>query len=264
MAILTSDNLYTALSASQRRPVIKASLSTTLGRTTSLWTAGGFPSAGVAPAATANAIPNSTTLGALPFTNPTGGPLSYLAAAMGFSSSTAGTLIVYDRVLHSAGLNGTVITAQSTTGSTADRGDHIGNQLFIEGYTALGSTATNVVASYTNAAGVAGRTTVSQPLFASFPVAAMQGLPLQAGDTGVRSVESVTLSASTLTAGSFGVTVVRELARVPIVTANIPAMLDALALGMPVFADNACLSFAFVSTSGVTGAVQGLISIAQG
>jgi hypothetical protein len=44
-------------------------------------------------------------------------------------------------------------------------------------------------------------------------------LPLQAaGDTGVQSIQSVTLAASTLTAGSFGATMAHPIAAIPINT----------------------------------------------
>ena len=134
----------------------------------------------------------------------------------------------------------------------------------LECYSALGASASSVTCSYTNQAGTSGRTTVSQAMIASLPANTLVPLVLQSGDTGVQAVASVTLSATTGTAGNFGVTLMRELARIPIILANLPASLDAIALGMPVIPDNACLAFAFVSTTTSTGAVQGLVALAQG
>lgn len=264
MAILTSDNLYAALAAAQRRQVMKASVTAVAGRTMSLWTAAGFPSAGFAPGTAGLTIPNSASLGAIPFTNPTGGKSSYLAAALGFSSTIAGTLIVYDRIAHSSALSGIVTGAQAVGGSALTRGgDDIGTQLFLECYSALGATASNVTCSYTNQDGTAGRTTVSQAMIASLPANTLVPLTLQSGDTGVEAVASVTLSASTGTAGNFGVTLMRELARIPIILANLPVSMDAIGLAMPVIPDDACLALAFVSSTTSTGQVQGLLSIAQ-
>lgn len=264
MAILTSDDLYAGLSAAQRRQLVKASVAAVAGRTMSLWTSAGFPTAGAAPGAAAIAIPTSATTGALPFSNP-GSGASYLAAAIGFSSTVSGTLIVYDRIAHSSALSGTVATAQTVGGSALTRGgDHIGTRLFLECYSALGASASNVTCSYTNQAGTSGRTTVSQAMIASLPANTLVPLVLQSGDTGVQAVASVTLSATTGTAGNFGVTLMRELARIPVFLANVPTSHDAIALGMPVIPDNACIAFAYVSTTTSTGVVQGLLSIAQG
>lgn len=264
MAILTSDDLYAALAAAQRRQIMKASVTAVAGRTMSLWTAAGFPTAGAAPGAAALAIPTRATQGAMPFNNPPGGMSTYLAAALGMVSTIAGTLILYDRIGHSSALSGIVNTAQTVGGATVNRGDdHVGTQLFLECYSALGATASNVTVSYTNQAGTSGRTTVSQAMIASLPASTLVPLTLQSGDTGVQAVASVTLSASTGTAGNFGVTLMRELARIPVPLANLPVNLDAIGLAMPVIPDDACIAFAFVSSTTSTGQVQGLLSIAQ-
>jgi hypothetical protein len=73
-----------------------------------------------------------------------------------------------------------------------------------------------VTVSYTNQAGVSGRTTAVQAIGGSgnSSTGRMIFLPLQAGDTGVRSVESVTLIATTGTAGNFGVALFKILGAV--------------------------------------------------
>jgi hypothetical protein len=83
-------------------------------------------------------------------------------------------------------------------------------------YSAIGGTATTVTVSYTNQAGVLGRTTAIQAIGGSGNSTAgrLIFLPLQAGDTGVRSVESVTLAATTGTAGNIGVTLFKILGAV--------------------------------------------------
>jgi hypothetical protein len=74
----------------------------------------------------------------------------------------------------------------------------------------IGSTQTTGTISYTNQAGTAGQTgrfgTIGSTTHRFY------FCTLDSGDTGVRSVESVTLVTSTGTAGNFGVTLYRPLA----------------------------------------------------
>src|SRR5260221_676626 len=110
----------------------------------SLWTAAGNPGAGAAQGSAAGAVPTSVTAGALPFTNPTSGN-SYLARL--FASSTVpGTLILYDRLVHTSTLSGTVTTAQTVASVALTRPDALGTntELFMEAYTALGATSNTI------------------------------------------------------------------------------------------------------------------------
>jgi hypothetical protein len=126
-----------------------------------------------------------------------------------------GVGMLYDRLSHQSGLDGTVTTPQTTNLPTAaltryTSGD--GVVIMVSIYLGVGATPTTITASYTNQAGTSGRTTeagvLGGPSFAG-PGATILGL--QAGDTGVRSVESVTLAGSTGSAGNFGVTLMKPL-----------------------------------------------------
>jgi hypothetical protein len=88
-----------------------------------------------------------------------------------------------------------------------------GNRIFLEIYSVVGTTPTTVTASYTNENGVSGRTTQAVTFGGSGKreVGRMIYLPFQAGDFGARSVQSVTVLATTGTAGDFGVTIVRPI-----------------------------------------------------
>jgi hypothetical protein len=79
-------------------------------------------------------------------------------------------------------------------------------------HSALGSTATTATLNYTNQSGTAGRT--SQPIVvpASTSARGILVFCLQDGDTGVRSVEGLTLAGSTGTAGNFGVLLFKPIA----------------------------------------------------
>jgi hypothetical protein len=181
----------------------------------SLWTFDGQPSAGVAPGGTA-VVPTNTTAGGLQQVDPTGGRQKWLHAMVNWLTNAQCTVLLYDRLLHISGLSGTVTSAQSVGGSiTRYTGSEAwNNQAWIEVYSPLGATATTLSMNYTdesgNAATSTNLTTIGGVAFSeqcrTWPIA------LAAGDTGVRGVTDVTLTATTGTAGDFGITIVRPLA----------------------------------------------------
>lgn len=127
-----------------------------------------------------------------------------------------GRLWICDRLSHQGGLSGTVTTAQTTNLPTAALTRYTSGEGVIAGleiYTGVGATVSSATASYTNQAGTAGRTTVATTFGGgNFNVAnRIIPLPLAAGDTGVRAVASVTVPATTGTAGNFGVTLFKPL-----------------------------------------------------
>lgn len=124
------------------------------------------------------------------------------------------TGILIDRLSHTGGLSGTVTTAQTTNLPTAalptrETGGE-GVMAALQIYTILGNTDTAWTVSYTNQAGTAGRT--GKGFFSSTPfVSGIHPIQLEGTDSGVRSVESVTLTSSTLTAGNFGIVLYKPL-----------------------------------------------------
>ena len=262
MAITSTDQLLAA--SKQLKSFGKVSMAAkAAGTFQSLWTAAGLPTAGVAAGTATGLAPTSATAGALPFVNPSSG-LSYLSK-IGNSQQTVGTLILYDRLVHTSTLNGTLTTAQTVNSAALTRhttGEDV--ELFLEVYTATGATASNVTISYTNSAGVAGRTTPAVAMQVTPVAGQMLPIPLQSGDTGIRSVQSVTLSSSTATAGNFGITLVKRIAEIPITVAGTGVVLDPFALGFPEIENNACLSFMVVTSTTSTGFITGTINIAQG
>lgn len=184
------------------------------GRWYSGWQMNGAPSGGAAPGGTAR-NPTSATAGALPFTNPGGGRTKLITALLARAQVAAQFLLV-DRLADISGLSGTSTSAQATTGLSVSRytgAASVGNMVALEIYTAIGATGTTVKMSYTNQAGTAGQISPLTAIGASGDngQARTIWMPLAQGDTGVRSVESVTLTATTGTAGDFGVTIFRPL-----------------------------------------------------
>ena len=131
MAITTIDQLVSALgNTSQTLLVNKASITSQVaGGYTSLFRATGAPGQGAIPSTAA--VCDNTLLGGLTFTNPTSGLSSYLARANLCCSNAASEILIYDRLAHMGGLNGTLTTAQTAgvdcTVTTSNMANRIGN-----------------------------------------------------------------------------------------------------------------------------------------
>jgi hypothetical protein len=227
----------------------------------SLWTTAGQPGAGAAAGSVNGAIPTSATPGAIPFTDPVA-LISYLAK-FAIASSTTGTLILYDRLWHDSALSATVATVQSITQPAVTRPDALGVdvELWAEIYTATTAAAT-ATALYTDQDGNASQSATASIIAASV-AGQMFPFSLASGDSGVRSVQSVQLSGS-MTAGAWGLTLLRRLAEIPIGLAGVGNVYDTIALGMPRIYDSACLALMLMATGTAFGPVMGSIEIIQG
>lgn len=193
----------------QRAELSKTSLVNPVGRLSSLWINTNLN----ASAPTTAAIPTNATTGSFGQKDSSG--VQRLMQS-GQGSQSFNQIIICDRLSHQGGLSGTAVGAQTTNLPTAALTRYTsGEQVFlgIEIYSDIGATPRTVAASYTNQAGVSGRTTQPAVIGGTdfLEAGRILVLNLQAGDTGVRAVASVTLSASTGTVGNFGVTLFRPL-----------------------------------------------------
>lgn len=236
----------------------KNSLTTVGGRCYSFWASAPF--AGAAP--TTAAVPTNATTGALGELNSSG---IQRLAQMEISQRNGGYVMVCDRLSHQGGLSGIVTTAQTTNLPTAALTRYTsGEGVFVglEIYTQIGTTATTVSVSYTDQSGNAGNTSESCVIGSTqFREAGrMLMIPLTAGDTGVRSVQSVTVLATTGTAGNFGVTLFKPLFVVPMPAAGGQQILADSVLGlcgnMPEIVSNACLFYVYVANTTSSGVMQ--------
>lgn len=259
------DELVAALATSEIIPFHKGSIGSAANNFTSLWRVAGQPGTGVLPSTGAGDAPTKATAGAISsWTNSAGANTAFLANICA-STDDLGNWTLYDRLVHTSGLNGTVITSQTINSTALTRyTDGVGVEAFLEVYTTLGGTSRTATISYTNQAGVSGRTgtcvTGTSP-----PAGRMIPFLLEGGDTGVRSIQSLILSATTGVAGDFGVTLVRRLADAPFggLAYNSPPR-DAFDLGMPEVQDDACLALMGLTAAATVGPVVGFINIAQG
>jgi hypothetical protein len=205
---------------SDNRQGSAAGAATVAGQWTSLWNFNKSPGGqGAAPGSTAR-NPTEATTGALGQSDPGGGRQKRLGG-WGAFSSVAGNYQLYDRLADISGLNATTTTAQTITGLSVTRytgTSSVGNEIWLEIYTIIGTTATTITVEYTNQAGTTGRTSQAVAFGGTGRREATRliKVPLAAGDTGVRAVTNVDLVASTGTAGDFGVTIARPIAMLPV------------------------------------------------
>jgi hypothetical protein len=176
-------------------------------------------------------------------------------------------MMVVDLLNVSGGLNGTLTTAQTTNLPTAALTRYTSGEGVMAGiviYTIIGTTATTVTISYTNSAGTSGRTSTATTFGGGFyrEVGLLIPIPLQAGDTGIRSIESVTVAGTTGTAGNFGVCLYKPLAMISLESATGVMPLDSVSTGCIIGSlceihPDACLTVsAFtVVNFGITGAL---------
>jgi hypothetical protein len=270
MTITTGDGLIAARGASIVLPIQRATIANAAaGQLFSTWrSTGPLPAQGAIPGAAA--IPTRTTSGALAtiggaWTNPTAPAVTYVDR-VALNSSIANRIVLFDRLVHMGGLNGTLTTsqtvntpalparAQSTTGE--------GLEWFLEWYTDTGGTGVNCTVTYTRADGTGGRTFVIA-LGATIRAGRLVPIVPTAGDVAIKSVESVQLSATTGAAGSFGITCGRRLpVSAGIVLANTAAPQQAGLLER--IQDDACLWPVVECSTTSTGQITGEITMVQG
>lgn len=150
--------------------------------------------------------------------------------------------------------------ARDTSASTNGAGIYLA--LECSSATTNGAPITNTTVSYTNSAGTSGRTAT----LASYPATAVVGtwvpLSLQAGDTGVRSVQSITLGTSYVS-GAIHLVAWRFVADLATPTANVAAAANFTSLGLPVVWDSSVLQLVYWPTGTALGAIAGSCSFAQ-
>jgi hypothetical protein len=204
----------------------------------SFWGLGGFPPAGSFDTTLNGVTLTSPVTGQLPFTDPASGN-AYLARLQAVSNFP-GTLILADRLWHNGGYTITSTSAQNSTTPTWPARDVAGSTngdgvlLACEISADTGAGTPTITVGYTNQSGTASRsaTNIVATESAGTTTNFFYPIGLQAGDTGVQSLQSVTLSASWVS-GTMNMVAYRELARMEITQIGKQFSADALTLGMP-------------------------------
>lgn len=273
------DNLVKALGNNSSRIVLdKASIaSQTANSYCSLWRATGQPGQGAIPTVVATC--NNTTVGTIGFNQQTSPSTSYGAYLEIATGNAAMTMELHDRLANMGNLNGTLTTAQSvnldlstllsTDNINVRKGDanYSDVQWWLEWYTATGVTAVTATITVTYNDGTTGNLSVLS-LAATRPASHMIPLnsliPSAQSGKFIRGIVSVTLSATTGTAGNFGVTVTRPRMTLSSPFANFKFIADWAQLGLPeIYNSSAIFPIVLTSTTS-TGTVRGGGKIAHG
>lgn len=252
------------------RQIIKGGLGTQqLGRGRTTWATAGLPAAGSYDNTLNGVALTGPVVGQIDLTDPVGGARTYLAALQA-AGNIEGTLMLLDRLWHNGGYTITATTAQLSTTPTWPARDIAGSTngdgvlLFAELSAGAGAAAPTITCSYTNQAGTPGRTGTNIWATANSPATGSTYLiGLDSGDTGVRSLESVTLSTSWLS-GTMNMVAARLIAMLDVRSPAQTSALDAITGAFPRLYDGSVpyLLWFPSATSGVN--LSAALSWAQG
>lgn len=269
MTITTREELINALGNNSSRIVIdKASIANAAaGQVFSLWRATGLPGQGAIP--TTAAVCTSALTGAFGFANQSAGIGSYIAWMFGTTGNSASSIEIHDRLAHMGGLSGIVTTAQGALTLTGLAAERLGDtnysdvQWWLEWYTDTGATGVNATVNVTYNDDTTGNLTAFA-LGATARASRMFPLTSAAAGKFIKSVNSVTLSATTGTAGNFGITATRPRTAVNFPVANFTQVFDWAQLGLPTVPNDSCLMMIMTCSTTSTGTVRGGGKIAHG
>lgn len=271
MSINSTDQLVAAISGGKTTRYdfnkITGTAAYALGRWYDMATLGGLPVATTYPgtALTWKTCDETTGDGTSIFGIPHGGNVSTdikhllnMAAWSTAATGVPGTLMLVDMQGYYPGINMNLNTAQTLLGTPTLRyTDGAGLRMYLTARATTGATAHNIAYSYTNQNGTASRTnpvTVSATASAIVPHIVHSGtaannygpfLPMAGGDSGIRSVQSVTLSAASGTASTAALVLVKPLAQITLSVAGMMSEKDLLNQipSLPIIKDGACLTF---------------------
>lgn len=247
----------------QHLQMVKAGTAGVAGRSNSLWNVGAVPAAGgVGGTAGTGAVKTRTSGGALAQQNPAGGDTLHVVGGTFQGSVGTQMLLLYDR-LWDMTMNMTTdpqaVDAANRpnryqTGTTAP-----GSFISAEVTTVLPASSPTVTITYVDQDGNTAEAGAAQTIQSSAAVntvpfpAPNWFYPLNAGDTGVRYITNVDLSAA-MASGVVSWFVGHVLAFVPIPTANVPVILDGIntAFNLAKVETDACLAFMEIAKGATT------------
>lgn len=218
----------------------------------------------------------NTLGGTIPFVNPASGN-TYLIGWNAITMSGATSVTLFDFLWYNTGIAVTTTTAQTVNSITLPARDANGatSGVGVTAYLWISSTSGNLASisnttiSYTNAAGTAGLTgNLIQPVLATSTSGTLVPFTWTAGDTGVRSIQSITLGTSYVS-GTINLIMCREIAMMthPVFTSTsftTGTSLDWAQLGFPRLYNGTALSIYAMPTQGVAGSFLGKLTFAQG
>ena len=236
----------------------------------SMWRATGQPGQGAIP--TTAAVCSNALLGSFGVRQPVSPVASYGGLLWCQCSNAANVLEIHDRLMHIGGLVGNVATLQTVTGmdlsanlatSNLDKRKGDANysdvQWWVEWYTTTGTTATTLTLTVTYNDDSSG--TIAIPIAASRPAShmiAVNGLvPAAKSGFYIKAVTRAQCTASTGTAGDFGITATKQRMSLAMPAANLQYKDDWAALGLPTIDNSACLFMIVFTSTTSSGTLRG-------
>lgn len=279
MTIINVDQLIDAMGNNSSRIIIdKASIANaSAGNFFSLWRATGQPGQGATP--TAPAVCDNTLLGSLQFTQQTAPSTSYLGLLECISPTASVTLELHDRLMHDGPLVGNSTASQAvdldmdlslaTSNLDARKGDanYSDVQWWLEWYADTGGTASNATVNVTYNDSTSGNlttTAVGGTVRASRMIPLNSLIPAASSGKYIMRVNTVQLSASTGTAGNFGVTATRYRAAIYMPIANGRFTITWADAGLPEIPNSSCLFPVIIANTTSTGIIRGTGKIVHG
>lgn len=267
MAITTLDLAVAGMQPPQR--FVKAVTGTMVaGRPHSLFYLAGRPGAAVAPSPGLAGAALTSYGGQIPFSNPVSGE-TRLARFIA-QCTQPGMLMLCDRLWHNSGITITSTTAQTINSAAWPARDANGTSdgadvcIGVEVSAVTGAGTPTLTVGYTNSDGVSGRTGVNTVATVASSIAGtFHEIGLAAGDVGVRSVQTLTLSA-TWTSGTIHLVAYRVLACLELTAANIPNAIDFLTSGAVKMHDNTVPFLVFIPSTTTTSNISGQMIVTQG
>jgi hypothetical protein len=263
MAITTEAGLIASRAGGRYAQLVKNSMANSAaGQKFSLYRAAGtFPLQPAIPGTTSAACTNATA-GAITAPGLTvGGGNSLYCDSIDMQFAVAGRLEIVDRINHQGGLNATLTTLQAVN-TPAIPAEYTAAMVrwYLEWYAETGATASNATVAYTRENATNGTAVIA----VGGTVRAGRKIGLFSDTASpIASIQSVTLSESTATAGSFGVVgeVVMPI-KCGVLGANTSIEYESLMRLVP--RANACLAANIICTSTTTGAIDGGMTLMQG
>lgn len=266
-AITTWDGVLAARNAGYLEDVIcsKASLTTVGAAWSNFYRSTGFPGAGSYTNIPGGAVHNSASAGAVPLTVPGGGRTKYLLNFGANHLSGVNVVLMVDLLVACGNIpmNASPTTINSTALTRYTDGN--GVMAILEVTTVFPIASPTMTLTYTGSVNGAGQSSATMTMTSQCaiyrlqPIGAGCVIPLASGDTGVVSVETLTLSA-TMASGVVALLLYKPLVFLPTLSStswverSVPAALGGIQV-LPVGSDSAlgCLTFFVLPQSTGTG-----------
>jgi hypothetical protein len=247
------------------QPIQKASFTgEAAGRFHNLMGVAGRPAAVAlgSPGLAGATVDNTSAIGGfIPFTNPSGNNAYLHRFAAGNGANVVGVML-FDLLWYNTGITVTTTTGQTINSVAWPARDIAGStngdgvEIWLWASAAIGGSAvTNTTITYTDQGGTGGATGTLTSWPATAAAGTMEPFNLANGDTGVRSVQTLTLG-TTYTSGTLNLLAIRKIA-----TLFFPAaggqVLDVVGTGMPRLYSGSALYCALLLSGTAAGGTVG-------